>query len=72
MSAEQFVHRLVEFIRANEGAELPIGRPSAVPLVAGILHMPYLGFQIAIVLSAFIWAAVLLAPVLRRAGFIVH
>lgn len=35
---------------------------AAVPLVAGIVQMPKVPFQIANVLSAFIWAAVLLAP----------
>lgn len=33
---------------------------AAVPLVAGIFEMPYWRFQIANVLSAFVWAAVLL------------
>jgi membrane protein DedA with SNARE-associated domain len=35
---------------------------AAVPLVAGILEMSWWPFQIANVTSAFIWAAVLLAP----------
>jgi len=35
---------------------------AAVPLVAGILEMPWWPFQIANVLSAFVWAAGLLAP----------
>ena len=35
---------------------------AAVPLVAGILEMAWWPFQIANVISAFIWAAVLLGP----------
>ncbi len=35
---------------------------AAVPLVAGILAMPYWTFQLANFSSAFVWAAVLLAP----------
>ena len=35
---------------------------ASVPLVAGIVNMPQLKFQIANVVSAFIWAAALLAP----------
>jgi membrane protein DedA with SNARE-associated domain len=35
---------------------------AAVPLVAGILEMPWWPFQIANVVSAFVWAAGLLAP----------
>jgi membrane protein DedA with SNARE-associated domain len=33
---------------------------AAVPLVAGIFHMPYWSFQLANFASAFVWAAVLL------------
>jgi membrane protein DedA with SNARE-associated domain len=33
---------------------------ASVPLIAGIFDMPFWRFQIANVLSAFIWAAVLL------------
>jgi len=33
---------------------------ASVPLVAGILEMPYWSFQIANFVSAFVWAAVLL------------
>jgi membrane protein DedA with SNARE-associated domain len=35
---------------------------ATVPLAAGIFEMPWLEFQIANVLSAFLWAGVLLAP----------
>jgi len=35
---------------------------ATVPLAAGILEMPYLPFQFANFSSAFLWAAVLLAP----------
>src|SRR3989304_5603059 len=35
---------------------------AAIPLVAGILTMPWWPFQIANFTSAFVWAAVLLAP----------
>lgn len=35
---------------------------AAVPLVAGIVRMPKLQFQLANVASAFVWAAVLLTP----------
>jgi membrane protein DedA with SNARE-associated domain len=35
---------------------------ASVPLVAGILEMPWLAFQIANFVSAFVWAALLLAP----------
>jgi membrane protein DedA with SNARE-associated domain len=35
---------------------------AAVPLVAGILEMPWWPFQIANFVSAFVWAAALLAP----------
>jgi len=35
---------------------------AAVPLVAGILRMPWWPFQIANLTSAFVWAAALLAP----------
>jgi membrane protein DedA with SNARE-associated domain len=33
---------------------------ASVPLIAGIFEMPFWRFQIANVLSAFVWAAVLL------------
>jgi len=35
---------------------------ATVPLVAGIFHMPYLSFQLANWLSAFLWAGTLLLP----------
>lgn len=35
---------------------------AAVPLVAGIVQMPHLQFQIANVVSAFVWVAALLIP----------
>jgi membrane protein DedA with SNARE-associated domain len=35
---------------------------ATVPLAAGIFEMPWLEFQVANVLSAFLWAGVLLAP----------
>lgn len=35
---------------------------ATVPLVAGIVEMPYMQFQIANFTSAFLWAAALLAP----------
>jgi len=72
-TAEAFIHRW-GVAAAFIGRFLGPAR-SAVPLAAGILHMPYWRFQIANVLSAFIWAAVLLAPgtvALRWAGFVVH
>lgn len=55
------------FVRRWGVAAVFIGRffgpaRAAVPLAAGILMMPWVPFQIANFASAFIWAAVLLAP----------
>lgn len=55
------------FIRRWGVAAIFIGRffgplRAAVPLVAGILNMPWWPFQLANFSSAFVWAAVLLAP----------
>jgi membrane protein DedA with SNARE-associated domain len=45
---------------------------ATVPLVAGITRMPFVPFQLANVGSAFLWAAVLLAPGGMLARFLPH
>ncbi|OYY82354.1 MAG: DedA family protein, partial [Rhizobiales bacterium 35-66-30] len=45
---------------------------AVVPLIAGILAMPQIPFQVANVLSALVWAFVMLAPgaaVLKALGW---
>ena len=61
----ELVPRGEAFVRKWGIAAIFIGRffgplRAVVPLVAGIFEMPYWRFQIANVVSAFIWAGVLL------------
>jgi membrane protein DedA with SNARE-associated domain len=45
---------------------------ASVPLAAGILEMPWWSFQFANITSAFLWAAVLLAPGVLGMKFLFH